>query len=144
MPQRTARAASSRRGYLAACLKIVISLGLLAVLFSRVDVARLWAAARQASSVWLLGALALYGLMVAMHPWLPQVAAAGSFLVFTMSLVTLSFLVTTPEAWVGGFPYLSGAGRLVVKDAIMMGAALITMADSAQAWLRRQGLAVRS
>lgn len=38
-----------------------------------------------------------------------------------------------------GFPYLSGAGRLVVKDAIMMGAALVTMADSARAYLRRQG-----
>ncbi len=37
-----------------------------------------------------------------------------------------------------GFPYLSGAGRLVVKDAIMMGAALVTMADSAQAYLRKR------
>jgi uncharacterized membrane protein YkgB len=61
-----------------------------------------------------------------------------------MSLITLSFLVTTPEAWVPalgdvnhGFPYLSGAGRLVIKDAIMMGAALITMADSARAYLAR-------
>jgi uncharacterized membrane protein YkgB len=35
-----------------------------------------------------------------------------------------------------GFPLLSGAGRLVVKDAIMMGAALVTMADSAKAYLR--------
>jgi uncharacterized membrane protein YkgB len=33
-------------------------------------------------------------------------------------------------------PYLSGAGRLVLKDAIMMGAALVTMADSAKAALR--------
>ena len=62
-----------------------------------------------------------------------------------MSFVTLSFLVTTPECWVPafgdahhGFPYLSGAGRLVVKDAIMMGAALVTMADSAKAYLRRR------
>jgi uncharacterized membrane protein YkgB len=63
-----------------------------------------------------------------------------------MSLVTLSFLVTTPECWVPnlgdtvhGFPYLSGAGRLVIKDAIMMGAALVTMADSAKSYLRRLG-----
>jgi uncharacterized membrane protein YkgB len=62
-----------------------------------------------------------------------------------MSFVTLSFLVTTPECWVPalgdahhGFPYLSGRGRLVVKDAIMMGAALVTMADSARAYLRRR------
>lgn len=35
-----------------------------------------------------------------------------------------------------GFPYLSGVGRLVVKDAIMLGGAVVTMADSAKAWLR--------
>jgi uncharacterized membrane protein YkgB len=37
-----------------------------------------------------------------------------------------------------GFPFLSGAGRLVIKDAIMMGAALVVMADSAKAGLRKQ------
>jgi reactive chlorine resistance protein C len=92
-----------------------------------------------------LGAVIVgYGLLLCLHPWLPQVAAIGSLLVFVMSLVTLSFLVTTPETWVPalggpnhGFPYLSGAGRLVIKDAIMMGAALVTMADSAQAYLRK-------
>ena len=92
--------------------------------------------------------IVLYGLMVALHPWLPRVAAVGSFLVFVMSLVTLSFLVTTPECWVPplgspehGFPLLSGAGRLVVKDAIMAGAALVTLADSAKAYLRRKAAA---
>lgn len=92
-----------------------------------------------------LGAvIVLYGVMIGLHPWLPQVAAAGSFLVVTMSFVTLSFLITTPECWVPnlgdttfGFPYLSGAGRLVIKDAIMMGAAIITMADSAKQYLQR-------
>jgi len=92
-----------------------------------------------------LGSLiVLYGLMLCFHPWLPQVAALGGFLVFGMSFVTLSFLVTTPETWVPalgganhGFPYLSGAGRLVIKDAIMMGAGLVVMADSARAYLRK-------
>ena len=86
-----------------------------------------------------------FGLMLSLHRWLPQVAAVGGFLVFTMSLVTLSFLVTTPEAWVPslegpehGFPLLSGMGRLVVKDAIMMGAGLVVMADSAKAYLRKR------
>jgi len=90
-------------------------------------------------------AIVLYGLMLCLNPWLPQVAAVGSFLVFVMSFVTLSFLVTTPECWVPtlgdaqhGFPYLRGAGRLVIKDAIMMGAALVTMADSAKAYLRKR------
>lgn len=94
-----------------------------------------------------LGAvIVLYGVLIALHPVLPQAAAVGSFLVVVMSFVTLSFLVTTPECWVPdrggpehGFPLLSGAGRLVVKDAIMMGAALVTMADSAKAYLRRRG-----
>lgn len=99
--------------------------------------------------------IVLYGLMLCLHPWLPQVAAVGSLLVFQMSFVTLTFLITTPECWVPslgdaqhGFPYLSGAGRLVVKDAIMMGAALMTMADSAKAYLRKhaasRGTAVTS
>jgi uncharacterized membrane protein YkgB len=95
--------------------------------------------------------IVLYGLLLCLHPWLPQVAAVGSFLVFVMSFVTLSFLVTTPECWVPalgsdehGFPLLSGAGRLVVKDAIMMGAALVTMADSASAYLRKRGVVVQA
>src|SRR5947209_1374242 len=92
-----------------------------------------------------------YGIMIALNPWLPGVAAAGSFLVFVMSLVTLSFLVTTPECWVPalgssehGFPLLSGAGRLVIKDVIMAGAALVTMADSAKAYLRKRSIALRA
>ncbi len=91
-----------------------------------------------------LGAvIVLYGLLLCLHPWKPQYAAVGSFLVAIMSLVTLSFLFTTPESWVPalgdadhGFPFLSGRGRLVVKDVIMFGAAIVTMADSAAAYLR--------
>jgi len=85
------------------------------------------------------------GVLIALHPVLPQAAAVGSFLLIPMACTTLSFLVTTPEAWVPalgdtthGFPYLSGTGRLVVKDAIMLGAAVVTLADSAKAYLRRQ------
>jgi uncharacterized membrane protein YkgB len=87
--------------------------------------------------------IVLYGVMIALHPVFPRVAAVGSFLVAVMSLVTLSFLVTTPEVWVPnlgsgehGLPLLAGPGRLVLKDAIMLGAALVTMADSAKASLR--------
>jgi uncharacterized membrane protein YkgB len=100
---------------------------------------------------WLGAVIVAYGLMIASHPWLPRVAALGSFLVFVMSFVTLSFLVTTPECWVPdlggpehGFPLLAAPGRLVVKDAIMMGAALVTMADSARAFLQKQAAAAPS
>ena len=82
--------------------------------------------------------------LIASYPILPQVSAVGSFLLILMSLTTLSFLVTTPEAWVPalgasthGFPYLSGTGRLIIKDAIMLGAAVVTLADSARAWMAR-------
>ncbi|WP_164018708.1 DUF417 family protein [Pyxidicoccus trucidator] len=92
---------------------------------------------------YLLGSvIVLLGLLVAAHWWRPGVGALGSFLVAGMSVVTLSFLVTTPESWVPnlgdahhGFPYLSARGRLVIKDVIMLGAALVTMSDSARAAL---------
>lgn len=96
-----------------------------------------------------LGAvIVLYGVLIALHPVFPRVAAVGSALVAVMSLVTLSFLVTTPEVWVPdlgsgehGFPLLAGPGRLVIKDAIMLGAAVVTMADSAKAYLRTRAAA---
>jgi len=92
-------------------------------------------------------AIIFIGLLIALHPVLPQLATVGSFLLIGMACTTLSFLVTTPEAWVPalgdtthGFPYLSGAGRLIVKDCIMLGAAVTTMADSAKQYLRRNSL----
>ena len=86
-----------------------------------------------------LGAfIILIGVLIALYPIWPAVSAIGSFLAFIMSLITLSFLVTTPETWVPplgdaehGFPYLSAAGRLVIKDVIMLGASIATMAQAA-------------
>ncbi len=85
------------------------------------------------------------GLLIALYPIRPAISAFGSALLILMACTTLSFLVTTPEAWVPalgganhGFPYLSGAGRLVVKDVIMLGAAVVTMADAAKSALYRQ------
>jgi uncharacterized membrane protein YkgB len=87
------------------------------------------------------------GLLIALHPFLPQLAAVGSFLLILMACTTLSFLVTTPEVWVPalgdsvhGFPYLAGGGRLIIKDSIMLGAAVVTLADSAKAYLRRRAV----
>jgi len=85
------------------------------------------------------------GIMIALYPILPAVSALGSLLLIFMACTTLSFLVTTPEAWVPalgdsahGFPYLSGLGRLVVKDCIMLGAAVVTLSDAARAELQRR------
>ncbi len=91
-----------------------------------------------------LGAvIVLIGLLTFAGIWLPKVGLVGGLLTFGMSLVTLSFLITTPEVYVPnlggdfptpeyGFPYLSGAGRLVLKDVIMLAAGLICASDCAQ------------
>lgn len=98
-----------------------------------------------AFSYFLGAVIVALGLLILGHFIWPAVGALGGFLVVGMSLVTLSFLITTPEVWVPplgdthhGFPYLSGRGRLVVKDVIMLGAALLTMADSARLALSRR------
>lgn len=49
--------------------KILVSTVLLGVLFSRVDVARLWASARTASLAWLGASFALYLVMVVISAW---------------------------------------------------------------------------
>ncbi|UST77326.1 reactive chlorine resistance membrane protein RclC [Pseudomonas siliginis] len=81
----------------------------------------------------------LIGLLVLSNPLSRRTGLLGGALAFATPLVTLSFLVTTPEAWVAalgdgqhGFPYLSGAGRLVLKDVLMLAGALPMMADSAR------------
>lgn len=88
------------------------------------------------------------GFLIALYPISAKLSAIGSFLAFGMSFVTLSFLITTPETWVPnlgdteyGFPYLSAAGRLVIKDVIMMGAALVTMSHAARKYLIEKKIA---
>jgi uncharacterized membrane protein YkgB len=80
-----------------------------------------------------IGLLTLIGLVS--RRW----GLVGATLAFLTSFVTLSFLVTTPEAWVPalgdaqhGFPYLSGAGRLVLKDVLLLAGAWLAMVDSAR------------
>src|SRR5262245_63230998 len=67
MPDETRRALLRRRVVLA--LEIIVSVGLLTFLFSRVDVAALWAGARQASAAWLAIALGLYFVNVVTSSW---------------------------------------------------------------------------
>lgn len=97
-----------------------------------------------------LGAvIVLIGLLTLLGIWWAKVGLIGSILTFGMSLVTLSFLITTPEVYVPnlggdfptpefGFPYLSGAGRLVLKDVIMMVVGLLCASDSARKLILQQ------
>lgn len=82
------------------------------------------------------------GLLVLSYPLSKKLGLLGAFLAFGTTLVTLSFLFTTPEAWVPalgdaqhGFPYLSGAGRLVLKDTMMLAGSWIIGIDAAKAIL---------
>ncbi|WP_407481034.1 DUF417 family protein [Elizabethkingia meningoseptica] len=93
--------------------------------------------------------IVLIGLLNLAGVWNDKMGLAGGILTFLMSIVTLSFLITTPEAYVPdlggdlptpqfGFPYLSGAGRLVLKDIIMMAAGLVMASESARRILKQQ------
>ncbi|MCP9611644.1 DUF417 family protein [Coprobacter tertius] len=75
----------------------------------------------------------------------PKIGMVGAVLAIIMTVGTLSFLVTTPEVWVPdlgsgeyGFPLLSGAGRLVIKDTAILAGVLVVLSDSAQRILNKQ------
>lgn len=89
--------------------------------------------------------IVVLGILVLLGIWFPKIGIWGGMLTFGMSIVTLSFLITTPETWVPnlggtdfGFPYLSAAGRLVIKDIIMMGAGLVVASESAKRIMSRR------
>ena len=84
------------------------------------------------------------GILTFLGIFSPQIGLAGAALAVIMTLGTLSFLVTTPEVWVPdlgsgehGFPLLTGAGRLVIKDTAILAGALVVLADSAKRVLNR-------
>jgi len=85
------------------------------------------------AAIIIIGFLTLSGI------WSAKIGLIGGILTFGMSFVTLSFLITTPESYVAnlggsehGFPLLSGAGRLVVKDIIMMAGGILSASESAR------------
>lgn len=74
-----------------------------------------------------------------------KIGMVGEILAIIMTIGTLSFLVTTPECWVPdlgsgehGFPLLSGAGRLVIKDTAIISGAFILLSRSARKLLRQR------
>ncbi len=84
------------------------------------------------------------GLLTFLGIFWPKVGFVGATLAIIMTIGTLSFLVTTPEVWVPnlgsgeyGFPLLSGAGRLVIKDTAILAGAVVVLADSAKSVLNQ-------
>jgi uncharacterized membrane protein YkgB len=88
----------------------------------------------------LLGVVIMsIGILAFLGMFSPKVGMIGAFLVIFMMIGTLSFLVTTPEVWVQnlgsgeyGFPLLSGAGRLVIKDTAIIAGAVVLITDCAK------------
>src|SRR3954467_3430217 len=75
--------------------KAIVSIGLLALLFSRVDVSRLWSVARHASPGWLAAALLLYFLMLLASAMRWGVLLRAQHVRLPFSFLTQSFLVAT-------------------------------------------------
>jgi reactive chlorine resistance protein C len=78
----------------------------------------------------------LAGLLIAARRWLPAVSGYASLAAAGIFLVTLSFLVTTP----GALDPAGGAGGFLMKDVMLLGAALFTAAEALRA-ARRGGAA---
>lgn len=76
------------------------------------------------------------GSLIAAKPVTPRASMVGSLGAVGMFLTTLSFLATTPELWQErqrGSPKLSLAGQFALKDSVLLGASLLTAADSLRA-----------
>jgi uncharacterized membrane protein YbhN (UPF0104 family) len=76
-------------------LKAAVSLGLLWILLSRVDLARLWAVAREASLPWLITALALYFAMILASAWRWGMLLKAQGIALKFRSLVSSFLVAT-------------------------------------------------
>jgi uncharacterized membrane protein YkgB len=71
-------------------------------------------------------------LFIALRPVSARLGAAGSGMATLMFLTTLTFLFTLPgwEPSLGGFPALSGAGGFLLKDVILLGAAVWSLGEA--------------
>jgi glycosyltransferase 2 family protein len=83
------------RGFAISALKLTVSVGLLWVLFSRVDFARLWSIARGASVPWLGGALVLYLAMILASAWRWGLLLQAQRVYLSYKTLISSFLVAT-------------------------------------------------
>jgi uncharacterized membrane protein YkgB len=92
---------------------------------------RIWTV-RQFSA--LIGAAELViAILITLRRLSPKACAIGSAGAALMFLTTLTFILSTPgwEPTLGGFPALShGVGEFLIKDVVLLGAALWSLAES--------------
>jgi uncharacterized membrane protein YkgB len=79
-------------------------------------------------------------LLIAARPVSARAAAIGGIGATLMFLTTVSFLVTTPGSWgvVDGILVPTGAGGFLIKDLILLGAALWITAEALSSRERRR------
>jgi uncharacterized membrane protein YkgB len=73
-------------------------------------------------------------LLIATRRWAPRLSAIGSLIAVGTFLVTLSFLVTTPGVLAPDNPI----GGFLMKDVLLLGAALFTAAEALDAAVTRR------
>ncbi len=75
------------------------------------------------------------GTLIAARPLSPRASAIGGLGATAMFLTTLSFLLTMPGVLQEdyGFPALSMEGQFLAKDGVLLGAAILTAAESLRA-----------
>ena len=86
----------------------------------------------------------LTAVLIAARPFSAKVSAVGSALAVGMFLTTLTFLFSTPGAVEAslGFPALSAVpGQFLIKDVVLLGAALLTKGEALQAVRQQRHLA---
>lgn len=116
-----------------------------------IDANRAWHEANgtYAMSIFVGVCIVGIGVLIALHWVRAEIGVIGALALIGFSIVTLSFLITTPQVWVAapaqgvadadlGFPFLSGRGRLVLKDCIQIGAGFVLLVDSARMALKRR------
>ena len=66
--------------------------------------------------------------------WSARASLIGGLAAIATFLATASFLFSTPGAimWGAGFPALGGTGQFLVKDIVLLGAAVMIVAEAVQ------------
>jgi uncharacterized membrane protein YkgB len=75
------------------------------------------------------------GLLIAARPFSGRLSFIGSIGAIITFVLTVSFLLSTPGAFQfsHGFPLLGDAGQFLIKDLVLLGAAISTAAEAQEA-----------
>jgi len=88
----------------------------------------------------------IVALLILLRPFAPRLSAIGSLGAIVMTLITLSFLFSTPGAWtsVAGFPLpvASAVGGFLIKDVFLLGAAIVTAGEAIERAFNRPKIRV--